>query len=45
MNITDFARLGGKASWNGVSKEERSKRMRKLASKRWKKARKVIPNS
>jgi len=41
--IQEIARLGGRASWKGVSKEERSKRMRKLAQRRWKSIKKVIP--
>ncbi len=46
--LAEFAALGGKASWKGISREERSKRMKKLANKRWKKGgqnKKVLPNS
>lgn len=34
MNITDFARLGAKARWKGVSKKERSRIMREVSLKR-----------
>lgn len=39
LSLKEFAALGGKASWKGISKEERSKRMKKLVNKRWKKHR------
>lgn len=42
MTLKEFAALGGKASWKGISKEERSKRMKNLANKRWKSRKKVI---
>jgi hypothetical protein len=40
MNITQFARLGGKARWKGKSKKERSEAMKKLV--RMRKTRKVV---
>lgn len=30
MNITEFARLGGKARWKGLSKKQRSEAMKKV---------------
>ncbi len=43
LTLTEFARLGGKARWAKISKEERKKMMKKLASKPRKKRKKVIP--
>ena len=34
MNITDFARLGAKARWKGVSQKDRSRIMREISLKR-----------
>lgn len=45
LTLKQFASLGGKASWKGITKEERSKRMKKLANKRWKSRKKVIHTS
>lgn len=35
MEQKDFAAMGGRAAWKNVSKDERSRRMKKLANKRW----------
>jgi|CXWL01.1.fsa_nt_gi hypothetical protein len=40
--IAEVAALGGRASWKGVTKEERSRRMSALAKRPRKKRKKVV---
>ncbi len=42
MNITEFARLGGKSRWKGKTKKQRKEAMRNVALARWKKAKKAL---
>lgn len=38
MEVSEMARMGGKARWKGTTKEERSEAGRKAIAARWAKA-------